>query len=57
MEADFERDFPTFSGNHQQNPLNHGRYMLDWSFIEQNGFKLLNFVDKNHYTCEFEKVW
>ena len=57
MEADFERDFPAFSGNHQQNPLIHGRYMLDWSFIEQNAFKLLNFVDKNHYTCEFERVW
>ena len=57
MEADFERDFPAFSGNHQQNPLNHGWYMLDWSFIEQNAFKLLNFVDKNHYPCEFENVW
>ena len=57
MEADFERDFPAFSGNHQQNPLNHGRYMLDWSFIEQNRFKLLNFVNKNNYPCEFENVW
>ena len=29
--------------------------MLDWSFIKQNTFKLLNFMDKNHYPCEFEK--
>ena len=31
--------------------------MLDWSFIKQNRFKRLNFMDKNHYPCEFEKVW
>ena len=31
--------------------------MLDWSFVNQNTFKVLKFMDKNHYSYEFEKVW
>ena len=31
--------------------------MLGWSFIKQNTIKILKFMDKNHYPCEFDKVW
>ena len=53
MEADFERDFPV---KQQQNPLNHRRNMLEWSFIKQNTFKLLKWMDKNPHPIENHSI-
>ena len=53
MDADFERDFRKPVTQSSNPPMEYVRLIN----LKPNTFQLLEFIDKNHYPCEFEKVW